>query len=172
MGVIDGKQQPLAAVLQQRGAGRTQQRRRVADSCDVDQVAECAKRDLAGRSGTGQPLDRRAAVPLSKPFDGVPSKHCFADSCRAGKHCAQSILAFQRRLQKAQRLPARDCAPFNGHSRILRRPTCFLVAYEQTVADIAPRADLRRLETSSGLRVFSGAVRPYPAGTEQSPWPS
>ena len=119
MGIIDGEQQSLPAMLQQRGAGRTQQRRGVADPGDVDKVAECAERDLAGRCGAGQPLDGYAAVPLSKAINGVPGEDCFAYSRRAGKHCAQPVLAFQRRLQKAQRLPARDCAPFNGHSRIL-----------------------------------------------------
>ena len=137
MGIVDGEQQSLPTMLQQRGAGRTQQRRRVADPSDVDQVAECAEWDLAGRCGAGQPLDGYAAVPLSKPVNGVPSEHCFADSGRAGKYCAQPVLAFQRRLQKAQRLPARDCAQFDGHSRILRRPIRFLLAYEQTVVDIA-----------------------------------
>jgi hypothetical protein len=74
---------------------------------------------------------------LSKPVDSMASEHCFADSSRTGKHCAQSVLALQRRLQEAQRLPARDCAPFNGHSRILRRQTGFLLAYERTVVDVA-----------------------------------
>ena len=137
MSIIDGKQQAPPAMLQQRGAGRTQQRRRVADPGDVDQMTECAERDLARRCGAGQPLNGHTAVPMSKPVDGEPSEHCFADSSRAGEYRAQPVLAFQRRLQKAQRLPARNCAPFNGHSRILGRPTHFLFAYEQTVVYIA-----------------------------------
>ena len=31
------------------------------------------------------------------------------------------------------------------------------------------KADLQRLKTGSGLRVFSGAARPYPAEAEQTP---
>jgi hypothetical protein len=114
-------------------------------------------------------LDGYAAVPLSKPVNGVPSEHCFADSGRAGKHCAQSVLAFQRRLQKAQRLPARDCAPFNGHSRILKPRRVFSQHTSKLLPTSLPVADLQRLETGSGLRVFSSGVRPYPAVTEQTP---
>jgi hypothetical protein len=99
MGVIDGQQQAPSTVLEQRGSGRTQQRRRVANPGYVDQVAKGAERDLAGRCGARKPLNRDAAVPLSKPIDGVASKHRFAHSSRAGQHCAEPILAFQRRLQ-------------------------------------------------------------------------
>jgi hypothetical protein len=119
MGVIDGQQQPPSPVLEQRGTGRPKQRRGVADPGDVDQVTEGTERDLAGRCGARKPLNGDAAVPLGKPIDGMAGEHRFAYSSRAGQHCAQPILAFQRRLQKAQRLPARNCAPFNGHSRIL-----------------------------------------------------
>ena len=132
-------------------------------------MAERAERDLAGRCGARQPLNGHAAVPLSKSVDGVPSEHCFANSGRAGKYCAQPVLAFQRRLQKAQRLPARDRAPFNGHSRILRRPRRFLPAYEQTVVDIASAGWPAAPKTGSGLLVIFSVGRPYSAGAEQTP---
>jgi hypothetical protein len=102
-------------------------------------MADRAERDLAGRCRAGQPLNGHAAVPLRKPLDGMAREHRFANSGRAGEYRSQPILAFQRRLQKAERLPARNCPPFEGHWRILGRPTSFLTAYEQTVADIASR---------------------------------
>ena len=94
MGVIDGQQQAPSTVLEQRGSGRTQQRRRVANPGDVDQVAEGAERDLAGRCGARKPLNRDAAVPLSKPIDGVASEHRFAHSGRAGNTAPSRFLLF------------------------------------------------------------------------------
>ena len=80
-----------------------------------------------GRATANGCRSRRSSGPAKYQHDGTAlrarTSAMAPRSARArglaGEHCAEPILAFQRRLQKAQQLPARDCAPFNGHSRIL-----------------------------------------------------
>ncbi len=121
MRVVDDEQQiALRGIAAQRRPGRPQQRGRLPELGDVDQMAECPERDHALGRGAGDPAGEHGRVAAGEVFGGQARQRGFADAVGSEYDGPGPRGVAEGNVQLLQGGRVLRDVPSNRHRRILR----------------------------------------------------